>query len=233
MTSSVFASLKWKAYPYHFAGTVHVDILLGGVPSDEKVVENWLKAKLVPDNDEALRKVVAETMLERNVTADEAVKIVADLKTLNGFKSDDKGLYYEGRQLKAALKEAVSVAVAAGKLDLRGWGTTRKFLTSYFPEHVFVAEERLYVGREQPDGVHRQFVHSRYGSSIAHSEYVQDVDIAFTVVTDHNFKPDEWAMIWLTGEQNGLGAGRSMGFGTYEVTRWEQIEVPRAGRKKT
>lgn len=231
--TSIFAAQQWKAYPYRFAGTLHVGILLGGIPSDDKVAENWLKAKLVPDDDEALRKAVAETMLERGITADEAVKIVADLKTLNGFKRDDDGLYYEGRQLKAALKEAVSIAVAAGKVDLRGWGQTRKFLTSYFPEHVFVAEERLHVGRTQPDGVQRQFVHSRYGSSIAHSEFVKGVDIHFTVVTDHSFKPDDWAMIWSTGEQNGIGAGRSMGFGTYEVTRWEIIEAPKAAGRRS
>ncbi len=139
------------------------------------------------------------------------------------FKRDNKGLYIEGRQLKSALKEATSIAAAAGKINLRGWGATRKFITSYLPEHVFVAEERLYVGREQPDGVRRQFVHSRFGSSISHSEYVTDVDIDFTVVTDHNFSDDDWAMIWLSGEKNGLGAARSMGYGTYEVTRWEPI----------
>ena len=30
-------------------------------------------------------------------------------------------------------------------------------------------------------------------------------------------------MIWLTGEQQGIGASRSQGFGRYEVTGWERL----------
>lgn len=33
---------------------------------------------------------------------------------------------------------------------------------------------------------------------------------------------EQWAMIWLTGEQQGIGATRSQGYGRYTVTRWEQ-----------
>jgi hypothetical protein len=28
-------------------------------------------------------------------------------------------------------------------------------------------------------------------------------------------------MLWLTGEQQGVGASRSQGFGRYEVIKWE------------
>ena len=46
--------------------------------------------------------------------------------------------------------------------------------------------------------------------------------IPFTVVTDHDFTDKDWAMIWTTGELQGLGASRSQGYGTYTVTKWEK-----------
>jgi hypothetical protein len=229
--ASVFSEFDATAYPYHFAGTLHVGTLLGGIPSNDKVAEGWLRTKIEGDDD-IIRNMVAETMVERGVTADEALKIVNEMKNLNGFKRDERGLYWEGRCLKAALKEAVSIAIGAGKLEQRNWGATRKFLTNYLPEHVFVAQERLYLGRSEADGVRQQFVHTpRYGASITYSEYVSEVDIDFTVVTDHDFSKRDWAMIWLTGQRNGIGASRSMGFGTYEVIRWDQIDPVRKASK--
>src|SRR4029453_3158897 len=94
--------------------------------------------------EEQISRLVAETMTDRGVTADEALDIVNKLKNLNGFKRTADGqLYYEARQLKAALREAVSVAVAVGKLEMRGWGNTKKWITGFFPEHVFILEEKL------------------------------------------------------------------------------------------
>lgn len=235
--TSVFREFDNRAYPYRFAGTLHVATMLGGIPSNDKVAEGWLRTKIQADDD-IIRKMVAETMLERGVTADEALKIVNEMKNLNGFKRDDKGrLYYEGRCLKAAIKEAVSVAVGAGKLEQRGWGATRKFVTSYVPEHVFVEENELYLRRNgeyltEADEIRQQFVHSRYGASIAYTELVREVDVDFTVVTDHDFTPEQWAMIWLTSERNGVSAGRSMGFGRHEVTKWDPVKpTTKPGRK--
>lgn len=220
--TSVFASFGKKAWPYRFEGSLRVFTIAGGIPTDERVAENWLKTKLA-DKDDLIREAVANTMAERGITADEAAKEVDSLKHLNGFKRDESGLYIEGRQLKAALKEAVSVAVASGKLKLKGWGETRKFITSYFPEHVFVLDDRLHLGTSEPTGISQRFVHTFRGTGIQYEEFVEDAKISFTLASDHPFTDEEWAMIWLTGEQQGIGASRSQGFGRYEVTRWERV----------
>jgi len=221
----VFEKFKAKAYPYQFAGQIHVSRIAGGTPTDPKVAEGWIKTKLGYDQEDQIRTKVAETMLERGVTKDEAATIVNDTKHLNGFKRDENGLYIEGRQLKAALKEAASVAVAAGKLNGRGWGKTNKGLLSYLAEHVFVVEERLHLGVTEPTGVAQRFVHTFRGSGIQYEEYVDDAKFDFTVIADHEFKAEEWAQIWLCGEQQGIGASRSQGYGTYEVTRWDPIST--------
>lgn len=221
--TSVFANYQTKAWPYHYEGSLHVSTIAGGTPTDEHVAEAWLRTKLA-DKDDLIREAVAKTMAERGITADEAAKEVDSLKHLNGFKRDESGLYIEGRQLKAALKEAASVAVASGKLNGRGWGKTNKGLLGYLAEHVFITDDRLHLGVAEPTGIMQRFVHTFRGTGIQYEEYVENAKVDFTVKADHEFSDAEWAMIWLTGEQQGIGASRSQGFGRYEVTRWERTE---------
>jgi hypothetical protein len=230
MTQGVFDDWRTRSYPFKFDGTINVQTLVGGVPSDPNIARGWIESKLKEtSSDQRIQELIALTMVERNVSQTEAVQIVNDLKNLNGFKkgtendTDHVGeLYVEGRQLKAALKEAVSVAVAAGKLEMTKWGNTRKWLTNYFPEHVFVLEERLYLGVNEPSGIFQQFVHTHRGSSVQYQEYAENVSFDFTVITDHDFSDKDWAMIWTTGQYQGIGASRSQGYGTYVVTKWEK-----------
>lgn len=219
--TSVFAKHQAEMFPYRFSGQLLVGTIAGGTPTDPNVAEGWIRTKLGAKDDQ-LRQMVAETMVERGITADEAAKVVDSLKHLNGFKRDDEGLYIEGRQLKAALKEAASCAVAAGKLTARGWGKTNKGLLSYLAEHVFVVEDRLHLGVTEATGINQRFVHTFRGSGIQYEEYVSDAKVDFTVMADHDFSEKEWAAIWTSGEQQGIGASRSQGYGRYEVTRWER-----------
>lgn len=221
---SVFENYESEAWPIRFTGTIRVGTLRAGIPANPKVAEAWLKSKVGVNDEAIIQQMVANIMLDQKVKMDEAVEIANAQRNLNRFRSDPE-LYIEGRQLKAALKEAVSVAVAAGKLKQRGWGETKKFVTSFFPEHVFVEETKLYLGRTEPDGVAQDFPHTRFGSSIAYTEYCCDVDIHFTIVTDWDFGDKDWAQIWLTGQRQGIGASRSQGYGTYVVTQWDRQTV--------
>lgn len=237
MTESVFADIRDRSFKYRYHGTIEVGTLVGGIPSDPNVARGWLETKLkTSTTEERIQQMVSEVMVERKVTAAEALDIVNTKKNLNGFKRamstdnvDLEGvLYYEARQLKAALKEAVSVAVAADKIKQQGWGTTRKWISGFFPEHVFILEEKLYLRHRdgtpviEPTDILQQFVHTRFGSSIQYQEYVTDVQFNFTVVADYLFTDQDWGMIWTTGELNGLGASRSQGYGTYKVIKWEK-----------
>ena len=226
--TSVFASYQAKAWPYRFAGTLHIGTIAGGTPSDDKVAEAWLRTKLA-DKDDLIREAVAKTMVERGIDAEEAAREVDSLQHLTGFKRDpETGLYIEGRQLKAGLKEAVNIAANAGKITTKGWGDPdnanyKKGIKAWFPEHVFVLEDRLPLGVTEPTGIVQRFVHTPRGTGIQYEEYVEDAKVGFTVVTDYDFTAEQWAMIWLTGEQQGIGASRSQGFGRYEVTGWERL----------
>lgn len=220
--TSAFAKFAPKAWPHRFHGTITVRNLAGGVPTDPKVAEGWLRTKLA-DKDDLIREAVAQTMVERGITADEAAEELDKLKHLNGFKRDpEHGLYIEGRQLKAAIKEAASVARAVDKLKSR-WGSTNKGVQGFVAEHIQVVEERLYLGVHEPTTVLQSFPKNpRTGQTgIQYTEIIEEARFDFTVISDHKFTDEEWAMLWLTGEQQGVGASRSQGFGRYEVTRWE------------
>lgn len=218
---SAFAKYRDEAWPYRYAGTINVPMLIGGVPTNQKMVEGWLRSKLA-DKDDLIRQMVAETMVERGVNGEEAATLVAEDQHLNGFKRDEHGLYIEGRQLKAAIKEATSVAVAAGKINQKGWGKTNKGLLGFVAEHVMVVERRLHLGVTEPSGVHQRFIHTWRGNAIQYEEYVENASFEFTVIADYEFSEKDWALIWLTGEQQGIGASRSQDFGRYEVARWER-----------
>lgn len=227
------------AYPFQFKGQLVVGTLVGGVPSNDKVAEGWIKTKMGQTSDAAVQQLVAQTMIDRGITdVEKAVEIANEYQNLNGFKRDPKTgeLYIEGRQLKAALKEAINVSVAAGKINGRGWGRTNKGILSYFAEHVFIPEEKLHLGVTEPSGVHQRFVHTWKGTGIQYEEYVTDAEINFTVISDHEFTEAQWETIWLTGEMQGLGATRSQGYGTYRVESWEQtpesVKLVAAWRKQ-
>jgi hypothetical protein len=228
MTTSAFAKYIPKAWPYQYAGTMRVGRIAGGTPTDSKVAEGWLRTKLGEQSDDIVRQQVAEVMLERGVAAEEAVELVNANRHLNGFKRDDNGLYIEGRHLKAAIKEAVSCAVAVGKLPSRGWGATNKGSKAFVAEHICVVEDKLPLGLMEPTGIAQRFVHTHNGTGIQYEEYCDDVDIDFTILTDHKFPEDQWAMLWLTGEQQGIGATRSQGYGRYTVTKWETVRSPKS-----
>ena len=137
-------------------------------------------------------------------------------------------LTLDGTQFKAGLKEAVNIAANAGKITTKGWGDPdnanyKKGIKAWFPEHVFVLEDRLPLGVTEPTGIVQRFVHTPRGTGIQYEEYVEDAKVGFTVVTDYDFTAEQWAMIGLTGEQQGIGASRSQGFGRYEVTGWERL----------
>lgn len=237
----VFAKYEAKAWPFRYAATVHVRQLCGGTPSDPNVAEGFLKTKLGVDNERQIQQMVAELMVDRGLDAEEALKEANELRHLNGFKRDERGLYLEGRCVKAGIKEAanirwqyarwlvdrngkVSVQYKAPGKKVDGESTiSGKATTSFIPEHISVQEDRIPLGVHEASGINQKFVHTFRGSAIQYEEYVTDVKLSFTVATDCEFSEEQWALLWLTGQEQGLGGSRSQGYGRYEVVQWDRL----------
>ncbi len=223
---SVFEKYRDKVYQYRYATEIIVGNLHGGVPTDPKVAEAWIKTKMTEDRDDVVKELVAKTMAERGLdpadplTTEQLDEVVAEAvkaRQLSGFYRTPEGeLAIRGRHVKAMIKEAANIAYAKDR-----WGPTNKGTKSFFAEHVFVAEDWIPLGRSAPDGIDQRFVSTWRGTGIQYDEYVEDVKVSFTVMTDHKFTADQWGTLWVIAERNGLGAARSQGFGTFEVTGWD------------
>lgn len=225
----VFEKYESRQYPYRYQAKLAVKSIAGGCPADPKVAEGHIKRKIAA-SDDLIRAEVAEMMVERGLPADEAAETIAGLKGLVVFRTDPEfGLWIPGANLKACLKEAASIAAAAGRLKKSGWGKTshNKGILSWLAEHVFVVEDRLYLGVTEPTEVAQSFIHKTTPkgpvSAIQYTEVVRDCEITCTVETDQDFSEEEWAAIWLTAEHNGLGAARKMGYGLFEVVEWSRV----------
>lgn len=233
---SVFADYKYRIYAHRWRATIQVDTLVGGIPKDPNKAKGWLQSKLGASKEERIQKLAAETMVEMGVTLDEAMKVVADLEGLNGFKVFDArtvhedpaavvgGLYAEGRCLKSMVKEASNI-----QWPKRKWGPTNKGTRGFWSEHVFVEEDRIPILDEAganitaPTDINQRFVHTWRGSGIQYEEYVEDAIVSFTVISDFPFKHDDLATLWVTAEANGFGASRSQGFGKFAVIAWDSL----------
>jgi hypothetical protein len=231
---SIFGKYEPKGYPYVFRGHIIVELLAGGTPTNPDVAAAWIKAKGYKDlKDELIAEEVSKIMAERGVTEDDAIEQVSENRHLSGFRRDEHGLYIEGRQLKAMLKEAASVAADVGKLQIRGLGANpKKGIKSFVAEHIFVREQRLHLGADKPSDVIQSFIHTFRGSGIQYTEVLEQAEFDFTVETDRKFDDEFWAMLWLTGQRQGIGATRSQGFGAFTITEWEPLGEVKPVRRK-
>jgi hypothetical protein len=210
--------------------------LLGGVPKDPELVEAWLRSKAGISDQDELRHAWLRTLLELGMEVSEqttfedamsASRKLAGSKVTTGFKvSAERGLYIESRQVKAGLRENVNILYGGSRV-----GPTKKGPRSFVAERVFITPDELYLDRREPDGVELIIGHlagpQGPRSVLSYHEYVAPpVSIEFTVMVAEDSIPHEWwPRVWTLFEQNGLGATRSQGYGTFDLLAWERVAV--------
>ena len=240
----VFAPFVPQVWRHRWLATLYFNDIAGGVPSNQKVAEGWIRSKLGSnsDKDSRIKEAVAEMMKSRNLSEEEAVAELNANRNVNGFWRTPEGqLFIQGRTVKAALKEAVSIAVAAGNLPQRKWGTTNKGAMSFAAEHIQVLTEQVRLWHPREDGadlttplrpiteptlIQQTFPVNPITkqTGIQYTEICQRVIVEIEVTTDcDDYTDAEWAAIWLTGNLQGIGAARSQDHGRYSVIGWEKI----------
>jgi hypothetical protein len=235
-----------KLWNYYRVTLQFREKLMGGVPKDPNIIEGWLRSKAGITNTEEVRQATLRTLLELgydvkpDMTYDEMVeasKEVAGSKLTNGFKNDaNLGLYIEGRQIKAALKESINIHFAGER-----WGRTKKGPKSYTAERTFVLEDRVPLGIGEPSGV-ELFVGHVSGpqgerSTLTYFEYAMRPRITFhfmesKVVSDKEAPPSlsrqQWATAWVSMQEQGIGALRSQGHGRFDVEAFDEVPMAEA-----
>lgn len=222
-----------------FEGTLQFrNWVMGGIPKDPNIVEGWLRTKWKENaSDEDIKVAVLRTLREQGIEVEDgadydevlaAAKKVANTRNTNGFKRDERGLYLEGRCLKAAIKESVNILWAAERM-----GPTKKGAKAYWAERVYPATDpqtglaNLYLGVPEPSGVHLFIGHTSgpqgRQSNLTYHEYVEQATMHFTVRVMKDSIPDAmWPRLWQHMEENGLGALRSQEYGKFDVLKWER-----------
>lgn len=220
--------------------------IMGGIPLNPKVIEGWLRSKAGVTVEEEVRMMMVRTLIELGAelspTESDIGKIMAasealaDVKQTNGFKQNGEGLYIEGRQVKAMLKESINALFAGdttvenGKKKRAGWGPTNKGPKAFAAEHIFVEQERVYLGVPEPSGVEFVIGHpigpGGPRATIGYVQYVLQPCLAFTVLSDPigtaAMSMGHWRKIWLHAQENGLGAMRSQGHGRFNLLQWTE-----------
>lgn len=255
MAVGVFARAQSRVFVTYRAQIQLRDRIMGGTPKDPKIIEAWLRHKAGIDKQEEIRRAMIRTMQELGAEVDEnssyeevqkASEALAVHRQTNGFKLNDKGLYIEGRTVKAAIKESTNILFAGDRWlkkqkkdsdDLYGGKGPRAVVA----ERVFVNPDQISLGVDGPTGIdlfigHTQGPKGRQ-SNLTHYEYVDRPLITFDVmVAQDAVENDNWEALWVHAQENGLGALRSQGFGRFDVMAWDKIEAPKAktnGRVKT
>lgn len=205
--------------------------VMGGVPQKPEAIEGWIR-KRIQGGDQEVLQIMRETLEDLEVETDgtesieqlyAAAKKYAAEQHGNTFRRDENGLFIAAYQLKAALKENTNILYAGDR-----WGKTKKGPKSFVSERVFVDEDRIYLNREEPDGMHLQVGHVTGPrgprSTLTYYDYVQQPEVTFTVSSLRDeVEPQQWKEIFLAMQRNGIGALRSMGYGQFKVTGFEKI----------
>jgi hypothetical protein len=225
------------------------DKLLGGRPKDPAIIQKWLaRTTGVTERQELARfaaRVAAENGLDLGYTEEElALMEPEELEALlkeqsallkqagesyleqsgSGFARDENGLYISDYQVKAALKEVTNILFAGER-----WGKTKKGPKSFVAERVHIRPQRIHLGRSEPHGV-LQITGTPSGPTgkrnvVSHYEYVERPTVEFEVlVAQDAISQGRWALIWTLAGDNGIGAARNYGHGTFDVVGWERVK---------
>ena len=205
--------------------------ICGGVPRSPQAIEGWIRANV--DGDSRLEQLISETKdtMQVDALSEEEIEKLKQC-CWNSFKTNADGPYIEGRQVKAMIKEAANII--KGPLDITAF-------KARVAERVFVREEELTLGTNAPHGSMEGVVHAMTPkgpiSALKKVDYVERPAISFSIkalnealvckTNKHKrYRPDQYlAAIFEMGEELGLGADRSQGFGKFKVVAFEQKEA--------
>ena len=210
-----------------------LDQMSGGVPKSPDTIKQWLKSRLEL-GDRALVEMtreIAEQMEEDTGTrpsADELLdEVVAKEGAGNGFVRVNGILQWEGRCMKAALKEAANIAYPGVEFPGKPKGI-KKGLMRYLNERVFVPERYISLGVPEATRTETRVKHLMTPQGPRSALNVVDVVekplLSFHIdVLDDFIERKVWGRLWEILEEIGVDADRARGEGRFELVRFEKV----------
>lgn len=218
------------------------DRVVGGTPSNPRLIEGWLRAKMGVTQEQEVLNLTMRTLRELGVSEEifdtpeqitfetlaQASEAIAAKSNTTMFKREIGGLYIESRIVKAMLKECVATLFPGGTgAGKHRWGPTLKGPKSGAAEWVFVDPDHILLGVSEPTGIDLSIGHitgpQGPRSTLDYYEFVERPEVSFEVMVLEDRVPTEsWPQIWRYAQENGLGAKRSQGFGRFDVLGWDR-----------
>ena len=194
----------------HYTVTLQFrDRIVGGIPKSKEMIEGWLTARDKPE-------LIDQTVQEMGNQLNETIETM-----WTGFKSDDEGLYIEGRQIKAMFKEAANIIRRAIGFD--------GFMRARVAEKVFITPDRVHLGVKEPTGWEEKPIHvmTRQGprNALKRYDYVDQPRITFRirVLDDGTITEEHLRALLDYAQEGGLGADRGQGMGKFDVVEFKEI----------
>lgn len=212
----------WKRYQVVLQVT---NEFMAGIPKNQDIIQTWLESR--KPSDAAIAKRVASgeqvTPIPDLVAkiADEVAATDEAEKSWLGFKTDDeKGLYIEGSNVKAHLKDCSNILQKL--LDM-------KAIRSKLADRVYVEDERVYLGKSDPDAYYEHPVHvmTMQGprSALKRNDYVNAPRLSFVlrVLNDGVITEGLLRTVFEYGGTHGIGAERGLGYGRYTLEELTEL----------
>lgn len=196
--------------------------LCGGIPRNKELLADAVRAHTGFDDQETERQIKE---LGEGVV-DEIVE-----KSWNGFVSDAGGLYLPAFQVKAMFKEVASLQ----RLTTEKRGSKQVLQHGTFVVKAPDGSDRIHFGKTKPDGSDEGPVHvmTPQGprTAIKRVDYVMGAELTFHVWVygthaseSRHIGEDDIIELLKLAQENGLGADRSQGQGTFDVMSFECIQ---------
>ena len=191
--------------------------IAGGIPKHPSIIEGWINAKNKNKSELQKTALVNATLEELPAMANEELA-----KSWCGFKSDEHGLYLESRNVIAMMKEGANVCKDIIKI---------KQMKAKLVERVFLVDRKVYLGgKKEPDGFDERPVSTWQGSALKRTDYVENCEIAFRIkiLNDpgaNKIPAKALKQVFEYGQDGGLGASRSQGYGQYQLLEFQEVEA--------
>ncbi len=211
---------------------------IGGIPNAKNLIKGWLGTKNLATTEAELDELVNATAADLGGKVEEKASAMWTV-----FKRDEKGIYLEGRQVKAMFKESSNIlrdmlvkAEGKGKVKKAGEERSRfSNLKSRVAERLYVEEDQIYLFRlqdgngpsvilKEADGSEERPIHvtTPMGprTALKRTDFVNaGTRASFTVKTlnDNVVDQELLAVLLEHSAENGLGADRSQGNGKFTV----------------
>ncbi len=179
--------------------------ILGGIPRSRELIGIWLRVR---HKGQSIRQEEIER-IDKAVGADDST----ESRSWTVFMQDKNGLFLEEKNIKGLLKEAARLLRRPSFRDLINHG-------------VWIRPQKLYLLRNGrpipiPDGhMERPLQVGRTSgptAALKREDYVTEASLKFHLFVVAVALNEEIENLLKIGEEIGLGASRSLGFGKFDV----------------